>query len=59
MDEWRSLKDLAAAGVRRAVVGRIVRMIKGSEFKRRLPPIAKLSPRSVGHDFLYPVGREG
>ncbi len=59
VDERRSLKDLAAAGARRAVVGRVVRMIKGSEFKRRLPPIAKLSPRSVGHDFLYPVGREG
>jgi NAD+ synthase len=29
-------------------------MIKGSEFKRQLPPIAKISARSIGHDFLYP-----
>jgi NAD+ synthase len=59
VDERRSPKDLVEAGARRAGVGRVVRMIKGSEFKRRLPPIAKLSPRSVGHDFLYPVDREG
>jgi len=59
VDERRSPKDLAAAGFRRTVVDRVVRMIKGSEFKRRLPPIAKLSPRTVGHDFLYSVDREG
>jgi NAD+ synthase len=29
-------------------------MIRNSEFKRKLPLIAKLSTRSVGHDFLYP-----
>ena len=29
-------------------------LIRSSEFKRQLPPIAKLSVRTVGHDFLYP-----
>ncbi len=47
-------KELVAAGHRPAAVDRIARLVRGSEFKRRPPPIAKLSPRSVGHDFLYP-----
>lgn len=49
-----TVRDLAAEGFRRRTVERIAAMIRGSEFKRKLPPIAKLSPRSVGHDFLYP-----
>ncbi len=32
----------------------IMARIKASEFKRRMPPIAKLSGRTVGIDFLYP-----
>jgi len=54
VDERKSPKDVVRAGHRRAAVDRVVRMIRGSEFKRRMPPIAKLSPRTVGHDFLYP-----
>jgi len=54
VDERRSRADLVSAGHRRASVDRIVRMIRNSEFKRKMPPIAKLSPRTVGHDFLYP-----
>jgi len=33
-------------------------MVRRSEFKRHLPPIAKLSSRTIGHDFLYPYDRE-
>jgi NAD+ synthase len=47
-------KALIAAGHAPAVVDRVLRKVRGAEFKRHLPPIAKLSPRSVGHDFLYP-----
>jgi len=47
------------AGHDPAQVERVIRMIKASDFKRTLPPIAKLSSRSVGHDFLYPRGRQG
>ena len=50
----KSRKELVAAGHKPAVVDRVLRKVRGSEFKRHLPPIAKLSPRSVGHDFLYP-----
>jgi NAD+ synthase len=49
-----SRKALIAAGHRPAAVDRVLRKVRGSEFKRHMPPIAKLSPRSVGHDFLYP-----
>ena len=35
-------------------VDKIIRLIKRSEFKRKLPPIPKISERTVGHDFLFP-----
>jgi NAD+ synthase len=50
----KSRREIVEAGHKPAVVDRVLRMIKNSEFKRKMPPIAKLSPRSVGHDFLYP-----
>jgi NAD+ synthase len=50
----KSPGELLKAGFPREAVGRVTGMIRNSEFKRKLPPIAKLSPRSVGHDFLYP-----
>ena len=49
-----SRKALVAAGHKPTAVDRVLRKVRASEFKRHLPPIAKLSPRSVGHDFLYP-----
>jgi len=39
-------------------VEKILGLIKGSEFKRHLPPIPKISMRTVGHDFLYPYDRD-
>ena len=45
-------------GFKAADVDRIIQLIKGSEFKRKLPPIAKLSERTVGLDYLYPFDRE-
>ncbi len=47
-------KEVVAAGFEKTKVEKIAGMIKNSEFKRKLPPIAKLSARTVGHDFLYP-----
>jgi NAD+ synthase len=46
--------EVVAAGFEKARVEKIAGMIRNSEFKRKLPPIAKLSGRTVGHDFLYP-----
>jgi NAD+ synthase len=54
VDLKKSRKEMVAAGHAPGRVDRVLRLIRRSEFKRRMPPIAKLSPRSVGHDFLYP-----
>jgi len=50
----QSKAELAAQAFERKKIERIARMIKNSEFKRRMPPIAKISTRTIGHDFLYP-----
>ncbi|UCE21191.1 MAG: NAD+ synthase [Candidatus Aminicenantes bacterium] len=47
-------KEIIAQGSEKEAVEKIIRMIKNSEFKRKLPPIPKISSRTVGHDFLYP-----
>lgn len=54
VDKRRSAKDVVWMGFNKDHVEKIIRMIKNSEFKRKLPPIPKLSNRTVGHDFLYP-----
>jgi len=46
--------DLVAAGFDAALIGRIRERIRRSHFKRVMPLIAKVSLRTVGHDFLYP-----
>jgi NAD+ synthase len=46
--------EVTAQGYERKKVERIVRLIKNSQFKREMPPIAKVSGRTIGHDFLYP-----
>ncbi len=57
VERRKSERELIAEGFKTRSVRRIVEMVRRSEFKRKLPPIAKLSPRSVGHDFLYPYDR--
>ena len=37
-----------------ALIERVREMIRRTEFKRHLPPVAKLSARTVGIDFRYP-----
>ena len=41
------------------MVERVDRMVAGAEFKRQVPPIAKLGPRTAGVDYLYPRRRPG
>ncbi len=54
VEDRKSMAETAAAGFKPGVVKKVAAMIRGSEFKRKMPTIAKLSYRSVGHDFLYP-----
>jgi NAD+ synthase len=57
VERKKSEKELIAEGHKARAVRKIATMVRKSEFKRKLPPIAKLGPRSVGHDFLYPFDR--
>jgi NH3-dependent NAD+ synthetase len=50
---------MVALGYEAATVEQVDRMIAGSEFKRQVPPIAKLGPRTAGVDYLYPRRRPG
>ena len=59
IDMRRSVEELVAKGFERAMVERVDRMVAGAEFKRQVPPIAKLGPRTAGVDYLYPRRRPG
>jgi NAD+ synthase len=45
---------IVGKGFRRETVLRVQRLIMRSQFKRRMPLIAKVSMRSIGWDFRYP-----
>ena len=47
-------EELVEAGFDGALVRRIREMVRKSHYKRVMPLIAKVSLRTVGHDFLYP-----
>lgn len=53
IDERCGVEELVALGFDAAFVERISRMVRSSQFKRRLPIIAKLSARSIDTDFRY------
>lgn len=59
IDRRRSVEELVAMGFDAATVERVDRMVAGAEFKRQVPPIAKLGPRTAGVDYLYPRRRPG
>ena len=54
VDKRALKKDIIASGFKKETVEKIINLIKNSEFKRKLPPIPKISARTVGHDFLFP-----
>jgi NAD+ synthase len=59
IDRRRGTDELVAMGFDRALVERVERLVATSEFKRQVPPIAKLGPRTAGVDYLYPRRRPG
>ncbi|MEW6094313.1 MAG: NAD+ synthase [Chloroflexota bacterium] len=46
-------EECVEAGFGEEFVHKVVERVRKSQFKRLLPPIAKLSNRTVGYDFLY------
>lgn len=53
VDERYTADEVAAEGFDRNFVVKIWERVKANHYKRTMPNIAKLSKRSIGHDFLY------
>lgn len=53
VEERLAEAEIVRAGFPPATVGAILKRIRQSQFKRRLPPVCKLSSRTVGWDFRY------
>ena len=57
VDRRRSRDELLEMGFEPATIERVERLVVGAEYKRQMPPIAKLGPRTPGVDYLYPRRR--
>ena len=53
VDARRRVDDVIAEGFDARVVQRIVELVARNQFKRVTPPVAKVSTRTIGIDFLY------
>jgi NAD+ synthase len=53
VDQRFTPEECIEAGFAADFVRAVVRRIQRNQFKRVLPPIAKLSQRTIGYDFLY------
>ncbi len=53
VDRRHSPEDCVEAGFELKFVETIVALVQRNHFKRVMPPIAKLSNRTIGYDFLY------
>ena len=57
VDRRRSRAEVLAMGFAVDKVARVERLVRESEFKRQVAPIAKVGPRTPGVDYLYPRRR--
>lgn len=53
VDQRYKPEECVEAGFKESFVQTVVERIRRNQFKRVMPPIAKLSNRTVGYDFLY------
>jgi NAD+ synthase len=53
VDQRYSLEDCVDAGFAEQFVRLVIERMRRNHFKRVLPPIAKVSNRTIGYDFLY------
>ncbi|GAP20479.1 NAD+ synthase [Leptolinea tardivitalis] len=53
VDERYTPQECVDAGYEEGFVNKVVDRIRRNQFKRILPPIAKLGQRTIGYDFLY------
>ena len=59
VDRRWTIDRCVAAGLSRELVEWVAQRVSRMEFKRQLPPVAKLSLRTPGFDHLYPRRRPG
>jgi NAD+ synthase len=57
VDRRRTRRQLLGMGFDEADVDRVAATVAASEFKRQTPPVAKLTTRTPGVDYLYPRRR--
>jgi NAD+ synthase len=57
VDRRRTTAQLVEMGFKDSDIERVQRLIAKSEFKRQTPPVAKLTTRTPGVDYLYPRRR--
>lgn len=53
VDERFTPQECVDTGFEEGFVNKVVDRIRRNQFKRILPPVAKLSHRTIGYDFLY------
>jgi NAD+ synthase len=53
VDERYTIDEVIDEGFDRAFVEKVWHRVKANHYKRTMPNIAKLSRRTIGHDFLY------
>jgi NAD+ synthase len=53
VDQRYSPEECMDAGFSTDLVHKVVERVRRNQFKRVLPPIAKVSNRTIGYDFLY------
>jgi NAD+ synthase len=59
VDRRWTVERCVAAGLDRDLVAWVAGRVARSEFKRQMPPVAKISLRTPGIDHLYPRRRPG
>jgi NAD+ synthase len=59
VDRRRTNDELMDMGFEPAAIVRVQGMVAASEYKRQMPPVAKLTTRTPGVDYLYPRRRPG
>jgi len=56
VEEDKSARQLAASGLPKEVVERVIRMVDRNEYKRRLsPPGIRITPKAFGKDRRLPI----
>ncbi|SFV74838.1 NAD synthetase [hydrothermal vent metagenome] len=54
VEERLQKEEIIAKGVDKAMLDMIIKRIYRNQFKRKMPVIAKLTSRTINHDFNYP-----